>query len=157
MESPKTKSNGHVENKTVSKPIEVYFKANKLWETMLVLTILVYMSMMAFRCDLIVSYSNNGSEFMGSFIEWICNDHHMVIRNTLYILILLHLTQAILAGMLCAHMECQTDIALKWTFNVFFHGILSFRHLLTMLFEYESQNQEPLAPEMKYALQDLAR
>ena len=137
--------------------IAIGFKANKLWETTLVLTILFYMlPMMAFKCDFLLSYSDNGSQ-LGSLIEYLCNHHQIAIRNTFFILILLHFTEAIIAGMLCVHMECDPNVTIQWTFNVFIHGVLSFRHLLATLFEYESRNQKPLTPEMKYALSDLAQ
>ena len=133
------------------------FKANRLWETAVVLTTLFYMlPIMAFKCELLLSYSNSESQ-LGNFLAYLCNNHHVAIRNIFFILILLHFTEAILAGMLCAHMECDANVTLQWTFNVFIHGVLSFRHLLTILFEYESQKQEPLTQEMKFGLADLAR
>jgi hypothetical protein len=147
--------NKHTSQKAV---MVVGFKANKLWETMLISTLLFcILPMMAFKCDMLFSHSDGYGSLWGSFIEYLCNHHQIALRNTFFIVILLHLIEAVLAGVLCAHMECEPDVALKWTFNVFIHGILSFRHLLATLFDYESQKQEPLTSEIKHALEDLAR
>ena len=112
---------------------------------MLSVTLLfMVLPLMAFRCDLL-------------FWE-ICDPYYvLIIRNTFYVLMTLHLAGAVLAGMLCQYMDCDPDLTFKWTCSVFFHGFLSFRHLLSMLYQYENgRPQEPLTTPMKFGVAEMA-
>lgn len=127
--------------------MKLYFKNNKQWETILSITILfLVLPLMAFRCDLLLWNSQ------------LCSAYQvLVIRNTFYVLMTLHLTGAVLAAMLCQYMDCDPDLTLKWTCSVFIHGFLSFRHLLRMLYKYESgRPQEPLTKPMKFGVAEMA-
>ncbi len=91
-----------------------------------------------------------------SLVEHLCYNHQNAIRNTFFIVMTLHLTEAVLAAMICEYMDYEGSVTFKWTFQVFIHGLLSFRHLLGDLFEYESQKHGALSPQMKMGLADFA-
>ena len=77
----------------------------------------------------------------GATFEAFTQDHRSAIRNTFLILAVLHLTEAVIAMMMCAYMDLPNGTTLKWGLDVFVHGIFSFRFLIDELYTYEQSRQ----------------
>ena len=77
-------------------------------------------------------------------------------RNTFFILLIVHLTEAVVASMICVYMDMEIKAVFKWFFSVFVHGILSFRHLLRRLYQYEERREAGSGgkPQVKLGLTD---
>ena len=71
-----------------------------------------------------------------SLVDYLCQNHQMVIRNTYLITLVVHLAEAVVAMMLCSYMDYENTAMFKWGFSVFVHGVFSLRHLLSELFRY---------------------
>ena len=110
---------------------------------------------LSFRCDLLQPY--NIDYWMGRFIENICDNHQIAVRNTFLVFMTIHLIEAVVASMMCSYMDCEVNVVIKWTCSVFIHGILSFKHLLTELYAYENLRHEPLSAQMKLGLSDFSQ
>jgi len=114
---------------------KAYFKQNSSVETFIITTVLfVFLPIISFRCDWFPL--DLSPEWVVDIVDYLCQNHQMVIRNTYLITLVVHLAEAVVAMMLCSYMDYENTAMFKWGFSVFVHGVFSLRHLLSELFRY---------------------
>ena len=135
---------------------KTYFKKNRTIET-LIISIFLFgiLPTISFRCDLF-STAVLMPSWIVKIVEYLCENHNTAIRNTFLIIMVVHLTEAVLALMLCNYMDYEGFTTFKWSLNVFIHGVFSLRHLLYELFKYESIREGHSPPEVKLGLANFA-
>lgn len=111
--------------------------------------------LLAFMPDYVPNLDSLGP--LGITIDTFISEQRVAIRNTFLIIVVIHLTEAVIAMMMCAYMDRSTSITLQWGTSVFVHGIFSFRYLMGELYLHESQRQGGVSPEVKLGLAEFAQ
>ena len=134
-----------------------YFKANEAWETAVSLLLIFYLlPCMAFSLHSFLPLQVYG---IGSLLAYIMENHQVAVKNTFFILIVAHLTEAVIASIIATYMDMEMKTVSQWFFSVFIHGFLSFRHLLHRLYEYEERREagSGMKPQIKLGLTDFVQ
>ena len=134
-----------------------YFKANEAWETAVSLLLIFYLlPCMAFSLHSFLPLQVYG---VGSVMAYIMENHGVAVRNTFFILMVAHLTEAVIASIIATYMDMEMKTVSQWFFSVFIHGFWSFRHLLHRLYEYEERREagSGMKPQIKLGLTDFVQ
>ena len=129
---------------------KTYFKANKLWESVAAFFLLFYL----FPC---LAFSMHDYLLGGVLVS--LQNYQVVIRNIYFIILVIHLTEAVLAAMICVYMDMDLNTICKWFLSVCLHGFLAFRYLLYKLYEYEDLQEvgSGLSPQVKMGLSEFTQ
>jgi hypothetical protein len=58
---------------------------------------------------------------------WLVNNYQTVFRNLFFLLVVLHLFEAVFAMMICTYMDFEYGLTLKWGLNVLVNGVFALR------------------------------
>ena len=134
---------------------KTYFKANKFWESIAAFFLLFYL----FPCLAFSLHDYLPTQALGlGVLVWLQN-HQVALRNIYFIILIIHLIEAVLAAMICVYMDMDLNTVCKWFFSVCLHGFLSFRYLLQRLYEFEEFQEvgSGLSPQIKMGLSEFAQ
>lgn len=73
---------------------------------------------------------------------WFVQNYQSAIRNLFFLVLILHLFEAVFAMMICTYMDLEHGITLKWGLSVFINGVFALRYLISRLFDYECEQRK---------------
>ena len=135
---------------------KTYFKANKRWETIVSIILLFYI----LPCLAFSRYDYLPTQVLGlEGVLDLIQKHQVAIRNIYFVVLVVHLTEAVLAAMICVYMDMDIKTICKWFSSVFVHGFLAFRYLLHRLYEFEDLQEvgSGLSPQVKMGLSEFTQ
>ena len=66
-------------------------------------------------------------EFLPAGLNWVVLNYQSLVRNLFFLILVLHLFEAVFAMMICTYMDFDYGLTLKWGLNVLVNGVFALR------------------------------
>lgn len=63
----------------------------------------------------------------GEMLTWLVQNYQNLVRNVFFLVLILHLFEAVFAMMICTYMDFDYGLTLKWGLSVLINGVFALR------------------------------